>query len=109
MNWRILLLKDNKRRREFYRSSEYKGRIPWRLKIGRDHLPGAIAKVSQQEQTEDRLLWIESANNWLKKRSFGFENQKSLSKDEIKQRKKELGELLTDYNRYYCGGDLIKF
>ena len=102
-------MKDDKRRREFYNSSEYKGRIPWRLKIGRDHLPGAIAKVSQQEQTKDRLMWIESANYWLKNRSMGFENGKSLSKDEIKERKKELGELLTDYNRYYCDGKIIRF
>lgn len=109
MNWRTLLLNNDKRRREFYKSDQYKGRIPWRLEIGRVHLPGAIAKVSHQEQTEDRLLWIESANNWFKNRSSGFENGKALSKDEIKQRKKELGELLTDYNRYYCGGDIISF
>lgn len=102
-------MKDNKRRREFYRSSEYKGRIPWRLAIGRNHLPKAIDKVSHQEQTKDRLMWIESANYWLKNRSMGFKNGKSLSKDEIKERKKELGELLTEYNRYYSNGDIIQF
>jgi hypothetical protein len=109
MNWRSLHLNDNKIRRAFYSSSEYKGRIPWRLAIGRNHLPEAIDKVSHQEQTEDRLMWIESANNWLKNRSMGFENGKSLSKGEIKERKKELGKLLTDYNRYYSDGEIISF
>ena len=54
-------------------------------------------------------MWIESANYWLKNRSMGFKNGKSLSKDEIKERKKELGELLTEYNRYYSNGDIIQF
>jgi hypothetical protein len=99
----------DRRRREFYKSDEYTGKIPRRLKLGRDKLPVAITKVEQQEPTEDRLMWIESANNWLKHRSSGYENRKALSKSEIKQRKKELGKILTDYNRYYSNGDTISF
>ena len=109
MNWRTLQLKHNKIRSEFYNSDEYTGKIPYKLKLGRDQLPEAITKVGQQEPTEDRLMWIESANNWLKHRSSGYENRKALSKSEIKQRKKELGKILTDYNRYYSNGKNIIF
>ena len=98
-------MKENKTRREFYKSDEYTGKIPWRLKIGRDYLPGAIDKVLQQEDTEDRKEWIINAKHWLKNRSSGS----SISKDEIKIRKKELGKLLTEYNRYYSEGDIIPF
>ena len=105
MNWRSLPLKDNKTRKGFYKSDEYTGKIPWRLKIGRDSLPFAIDKVKQQEQTDDRKEWIASAEYWLKYRSSGT----SITKDEIKVRKKELGKILTEYNRYYSEGDIIPF
>ena len=95
----------NRRRREIFGSDDYTGKIPWKLKIGRDSLPFAIDKVKQQEQTDDRKEWIASAEYWLKYRSSGT----SITKDEIKVRKKELGKILTEYNRYYSDGDFIKF
>ena len=95
----------NRRRREIFGSDEYTGKIPWRLKIGRDTLPAAIDKVQQQEDTKDRKEWITKAKYWLKNRSRGS----SISKDEIKLRKKELGKILSEYNRYYSEGDLIKY
>ena len=96
---------NNRRRREIFGNDDYTGKIPWKLKIGRDYLPGAIDKVQQQEDTEDRKEWIANAKYWLKNRSSGS----SINKDEIKIRKKELGKLLTEYNRYYSEGDIIPF
>ena len=100
---------NNKKRILFYKSDEYSGKIPWKLKTGRDNLPDAINKVKQQENTDDRQAWIIAAKHWLKHRASGFENKKALSKKEIQLRKKELGKLLTEFNRYYSDGDLIEF
>ena len=109
MNWRNVLLVSNRRRIEIFGNDEYTGKIPWKLKIGREYLPRMIDKVQQQEDSEDRSKWIEDAKHWLKNRSSGFKNRVALGKDEIKLRKKELGKLLTEYNRYYSEGDLIQF
>ena len=95
----------NRRRREIFGNDDYTGKIPWKLKIGRDNLPIAIDKVKQQEETKDRKEWIANAKYWLKNRSSGT----SISKEERKVRKKELGKILTEYNRYYSNGDLIQF
>jgi hypothetical protein len=81
-------LRNNKIRKKFYNSDDYTGKIPWRLKIGRENLPNAIAKVKSQPQTQDRQDWIKQANYWLKNRSSGFKNRTLLSKPEINQRKK---------------------
>ena len=102
-------MKNDAKKKEFYRSNDYTGKIPWRLKIGRVHLPTALQKVQSQENTQDRIEWIKSAKYWLKNRSNGTENRKYLSKEEIKQRKKELGKILSEYNRYYSEGELIKY
>ena len=102
-------MRDNKTRRKFYKSDDYTGKIPWRLKIGRENLPNAIAKVKAQPQNQDRQDWIKEANHWLKHRSSGFNNRTLLSKSEIKQRKKELGKILNHYNRHYSEGEDIKF
>ena len=98
-------------RTNFYkiRVKEYTGKVPWKLKIGREHLPNAIEKVKQQEKTDDIIAWIEEAENWLSTRSQGTDENKNLSKSEIKKRKIELGVILTEYNRYHSKGDRINF
>ena len=102
-------MENNVRKKDFYRSNDYKGKIPWKLKIGREHLPDAIKKVQSQENTQDRIEWIKSANQWLKYRSNGTQNGKYLPKEEIKERKKELGKILSEYNKYYAEEELIKY
>ncbi|MFL2881554.1 MAG: hypothetical protein ACJ0CN_00070 [Candidatus Poseidoniaceae archaeon] len=102
-------MKNDVKKKDFYRSNDYKGKVPWKLKIGRVNLPDAIKKVQSQENTKDRVEWIKSANQWLKYRSNGTENGKYLRKEEIKERKKELGKILSEYNRYYSEDGVIKY
>jgi hypothetical protein len=109
VSWRTILLRNSKIRKEFYKTEDYTGRVPWKLKIGRENLPDAISKVKQQEKNDDSHKWMKSAEHWLNHRSNGTENGKPLPKDEIKKRKKELGKLLTEYNRYYSDGNIISF
>ena len=102
-------MENNVSRKELYQSNDYNGKIPWKLKIGRVHLPDAIKKVQSQHNTQDRIKWIKSAEYWLKYRSNGTENRNYLPKEEIKERKKELGKILSEYNRYYSEGEMIKY
>jgi len=99
----------SKIRRDFYKSDDYTGKIPWKLKIGRDHLPAAIEKAKLQTLSKDLVEWINNAQHWIDHRSSGYNGGTKLTKDEIKLRKKELGHLLTLYNRYFANNELISF
>ena len=84
-------------------------KVPWKLKIGRDNLPNLIQKVESSFDSEDAIEWLEWSRDWLKNRSSGFNGRIALSRDEIKNRKKELGEILYQYNKDFSDGSPFKY
>ena len=84
-------------------------RMPWRLKIGRDNLPGLIQKVESSFDSKEAIEWLEWSRDWLKNRSSGFNGRIALSREEVKIRKKELGEILFQYNKEFSNGSPFKY